>query len=182
MTALLLAVTVIAGIPLPVSRAITAFNGGDLYIRTIGMEPEGEFRRHYPTGVPDYAEGCESSAELDRELELWNTTILKLWEKVDTCETNFTVRTGEEYLIYENFILFYTSPGERVSITIHPEELWAVLSHCNRTPLPSTSQTSLEAWYPGLGEPVTAFVTESDPAMGVITELLSRGREAASAV
>ncbi len=180
MTALLLAAAVIAGIPLPVSRAITAFNHGDLYIRTIGMEPEEDFRRHYPTGIPDYAEGCESSARLDRELELWNTTMLKLWSKVNTSETNFTVRAGDEYLIYDNFILFYTSPGERVSIAVHPEEIWTILSHCNRTPLPSTSQTSLEAWYPGMEEPVTSFITHTDPAMEVITELLSRGREAVS--
>lgn len=84
---------------------------------------------------------------------------------------------GDEYLIYDNFILFYTSPGERISIAVHPEELWTILSHCNRSPLPSTSQTSLEAWYPGLEEPVTSFVTHTDPAMAVITELFARGRE-----
>lgn len=178
MTVLLLAAALMAGVPVPVSRAVTTFNNGDLYLRSINMEPEGEFRRHYPTGMPDYAEGCESSRELDWELNLWNTTMLKLWEKVNTAETNFTVRTGEEYLIYESFLLFYTSPGDRINIPIHPEELWAILNHCSRTPLPSTSQTSLAAWYPGLGEPVMAFITHNDPAMSVIDELLLRGREA----
>jgi len=178
MTALIIGMILLSGVPSPVARAVTAFNSGELYLRTIGMEPESDFRRHGATGIPDYAEGCESSRELDWELELWNTTMLKLWNSINTAETNFTARAGEEYLIYDSFLLFYTCPEGRYGIPIHPEELWAILHHLGRNPSAATSQISVEGWYPGLSEPLMAFVTQHDPVYEVIQELIERGREA----
>ena len=178
MTALLMAAAVSVGIPAPVSGAINAFDGGSLYLRTIGMEPEGDFRRNGSTGIPEYTEGCESSRELDRELELWNLTMLKLWSEVNTAETNFTVRSGEEYLIYQGFLLFYTCPECRTGIPVHPEELWTILNHLGRNPSAATSQISLEGWYPGLDEPRSAFVSVYDPAYEAIERLFDLGRAA----
>lgn len=178
MTTAFLALILVAGIPTPVAQAITVFNNGEIYLREINMEPETDFRRKSPTYIPCYAEGCEGSVELDWELDLWNTTMLKLWNSKNTAETNFTVRAGDEYLVYDSFLLFYTYPDGRCGIPIHPEELWAVLNHLGRNPSAATSQISVEGWYPGLNEPLTAFITQYDPVYEVIQELLERGREA----
>lgn len=179
MNALLMILALSAGVPTTVARAVTEFKSGNLYLRTIGMEPEGDFRRDGATAIPEYSEGCEYTRGLELELEMWNSTMLRLWENINRPETFFTLRAGEEYLIYEEYLLFYTSPVSRTQIAIHPEELWRILSHLGRNPSAATSQLSMEGWYPGLGEePVMAFITVNDPVYDTVEGLLERGREA----
>lgn len=160
-------------------RASQVFESGQLYFRCTGIETSGlDYRRDIATGIPFITDGCEATPGLEREIRLWNSSMRKLWDQVYTSGTNFTVRAGDEYLIYQEFTLCYTRGPERVFLHIHPEELWAVLSHCRRAASPVTGQVSMQGWYPGMGAPATAFVSAHDPAMPVIQELLERGRTA----
>ncbi len=177
MTAATALLCLLAAGGLPSLDAARAFNDGELFLREIGMEPVEDFRRDPGTGIPRYSEGCESSRALDHELYRWNSTMLRLWARVNTADTNFTLRAGEEYLIYDSFLLFYTWPEGRTQIPIHPEELWAILSHLGRNPSAATSQMSVEGFYPGLPEPASAFITVYDPVYPTVEELLERGRE-----
>lgn len=178
MLAFIMTAALFSGIGHVSTGAAAAFNSGELYLRTIGMEPEGDFRRHGATGIPEYSEGCESSRALDRELERWNRTMLRLWEHVNTEETTFTLRAGNEYLLYETFFLFYACDDDRVNISVHPEELWRILQHLDRNPSAVTSQIALEGWHPGLEETGMAFIGPNDPAFDTVQALLERGREA----
>lgn len=160
-------------------RANRAFESGQLYFRCTDMETSGAvLGRDAATGIPFIADGCGTTPGLEREIRLWNGSLRKLWDRVFTSGTNFTVRAGDEYLIYQEFTLCYTRGPERALIHIHPEELWAVLSHCRRGASPVTGQVSMQGWYPGMGSPATAFVSAHDPAMPVIQGLLERGRTA----
>jgi hypothetical protein len=166
------------GIPIGVSQAVSAFDSGYLYLRRIGMEsPLPEPERDPATAIPIYTDGCEVSSGQEYQILIWNETMKRLWKGVNTAETNFTVRAGDEYLIYDSFLLFYSGPEGRTGITIRPEELWTILSHCRRPLSAATGQVSMEAWFPDLDSPATAFVTVNDPAMPVIQRLLQSGRD-----
>lgn len=178
MMIILVIAAILSGVPSSAAGAITAFNGGELYLRTTGMEPGGDFSRNSATGILSCTGGFEGARWRYLELELWNTTMLTLWNSVNTSETNFTIRAGEEYLLYDNFLLLYTNTNTRAGICIHPEELWAILNHLGRNPSAATSQIALSGWYPGLPETENAFVSAYDPVYEVIQELLERGREA----
>jgi hypothetical protein len=103
----------------------------------------------------------------------------KLWDVLYSPDAHFTVRAGDEYLVYGEHALLYSRGDARSNVMIYPEELWSILGHCYRPLSPSTGQVSMEAWFPGMEEPVTSFLTVNDPAMSVVQVLLQRGREAA---
>ena len=174
----LILLVVIAGIPHGVSEAITTFNDGYLFFREVGMEPEAEFPRDHSFGIQICTDGCEPTGT-DLEIELWNTAMAKLWAGINTAETRFSVRAGDEALHYESFLLFFADGSERTGITIHPEELWSILHHAAVCSTPPLGQVMVEAWCPGLQEQVTAFVTVEDNAMRTIQNLFERGRDTA---
>ena len=93
-------------------------------------------------------------------------------------DAHFTVRAGDEYLIYSLNTLVYTKGDIRNTVSIYPEELWAIMSHYHRPLSPATAEVSMQAWFPGMDESEIAFITVHDPAMSVIQLLLQRGREA----
>lgn len=101
-------------------------------------------------------------------------------DRVYSPETRFTVRAGEEFLIYESNILLYTDGERRSTVMVYPEELWTIMEHCRRPVAAATGQVSIEVWYPGLESPVNTFLTVHDPAMSVVQVLLQRGREMAA--
>jgi|GEM_PF-1899316 len=169
-----------AGVPSGVSSALTAFDLGYLYLRDVGMESPGvDYPRDRTTGLEICTDGCLTSAELEYEIELWNEVMIKQWRKINTAETSFTVRAGNEYLYYENFLLIFAVQSIRTEIVIHPEELWSILNHAGTSSDPATGQIYVEAWYPGLSNPVSSFITVNNPAMNTVQTLLQRGREAA---
>lgn len=165
-----------AGVPQGVSEAITAFDDGYLYLRTIGMESqEPDFPRDSATGLQICTDGCEPEGT-DLDIELWNTTMLRLWGEVNTAETRFTVTAGNEALYYENFLLFFADSNGRTGIVIHPEELWSILHHlCNCTS-PATGQIMVEGYYPEMS-PAALSATVDQPVMRTIQTLLKRGRD-----
>jgi hypothetical protein len=166
------------GVPPGVSSALAAFDQGFLYLRDAGMESSGvDSQRDNTTGLEIITDGCETSASLEREIELWNTVMLKQWNSINTSETSFTISAGNEYLYYEGFLLFYANQSGRSGITIRPEELWSILNHALNNSSPATGQIHLEAWYPGLSNSVSTSVTANDSAMNTVQQLLQRGRE-----
>lgn len=102
-----------------------------------------------------------------------------LWESICSEDAHFTIRSGEEYLIYSQHTLVYRKDDSRSTVHVNPEELWAVMSHFYRPISPATGQISLQGWFPGMEETETDFITSGDPAMTVVQDLLQRGREAA---
>ena len=106
------------------------------------------------------------------------TTLRDLWDSMCSEDTHFTVRAGDEYLIYSQNTLAYTKGDIRNTVLIYPEELWAIMSHYHRPLSPATGEVSMQAWFPGMDESEIAFITVHDPAMSVIQVLLQRGREA----
>lgn len=168
----------ISAVDLPAAEAETVFNGGELYLKTSDRSAEEQMLRDLGTGILFKYDDCRGSRHPDGEIYSWNTTIRRLWNEIYQPETSFTVRSGEEYLIYENYMLYYTSGDTRTELHIFPEELWVVLNQCRRPSTTLTGQISLEAWYPLLNEPFSAFVSVYDPAYPVIQELFRRGREA----
>ena len=105
-------------------------------------------------------------------------TLRELWESICSEEASFTVRAGDEYLVYSRHTLVYSKDDIRSTFSISPEELWAIMSHFHRPISPATGQISLQGWFPGMEETETDFITAGDPAMTVVQELLKRGREA----
>lgn len=173
----ILMLTVNAGIPHGVSEAITTFGDGFLYFRTIGMEAEEpEYPRDCATGIHICTDGCEPEGT-DRDIELWNATMLKLWEAINKQETRFTVTAGNEALYYEDFLLFFADQDGRTGILIYPEELWTILHHAEVCSTPALGQIIVEAYYPGMIASANVFVTANDPAMSIIQTLLDRGRD-----
>jgi len=176
---LLAILMLIAGVPHTVSDAVTTFNQGYLFFREIGMESEEpDAHRDRTTGIEIFTDGCEPSGT-DMDIVLWNFTMQKLWERVNRAETSFTVSAGNEFLYYENFLLFFADRDGRISIVIHPEELWSILHHAETCSLPALGQIMVEAYYPGIDAPATAFITAGDPAMRTVQTLLRRGRDSA---
>ncbi len=176
---LLILAAVLFAAPQASFHAEEVFNSGELYLRTTGTAEESNYIRNRATGIPEYPENRENSGtRYCRDIELWNSTMLSLWNSVNTSETFFTVRAGEEYLIYETFFLFYLSSEERVQIAVHPEELWRILSTLKKPGPALESQVSIEGWYSGLAEHSQVFIGQSDPAFETVQLLLERGREA----
>ncbi len=168
---------IMAGVPQGVSDAIGTFHDGYLFFREVGMESEdAEYPRDHSFGIQICTDGCEPTGT-DLEIEQWNTAMVKLWTGINTAETRFAVRAGDEALYYEGFMLFFADNSERTGITIHPEELWSILHHAAACSTPALGQVMVEAWYPGLQEQVTAFITVEDNAMRTVQILLGRGRE-----
>ncbi len=176
MTFMLITAALLTGAPRPAVGALEAFNTGQLYLLT--TETCSDTLRDQWTSIPLVYHHSRSSSRRGVDTASWNSVMLELWNGINVPETNFTVRAGDEYLIYGNYTLMYSSSEGRVDIPIMPEELWTVLSHCRRPAPPSTGQISMEAWYPGLEGPVTSFVATYTPAMPVIQTLLERGRQA----
>lgn len=165
------------GVPQGISDAITSFNEGYLYFRTIGMESEEpQFPRDSVTGIQIITDGCEPEGT-DLDIELWNFIMKKSWESVNTAETSFYLRAGDENLIYEDYHLIYECSEGSYSIDIHPEELWSILHHALNNSSPATGQISIEASCPGLMESKIVFVTVQDRAMRTVQTLLARGRD-----
>lgn len=107
-------------------------------------------------------------------------TMGELWDIMYDEDARFTVRAGDEYLVYGEHALYYNSGDIRSNVMIYPEELWYIINHCFRPFFtPATGEVSMEAWFPGMEEPVRTFLTVNDPAMSVVQVLLQRGREAA---
>ncbi|MCK5785066.1 MAG: hypothetical protein KAH54_00760 [Candidatus Sabulitectum sp.] len=166
-----------AGVPHAVSDASATFNQGYLFFREIGMESEEpDAPRDRTTGIEIFTDGCEPMGT-DMDIVIWNFTMQKLWERVNRAETSFTVTAGDEYLYYENFLLFFADQDERRNIVVHPEELWSILHHAETCSLPALGQIVVEAFYPGIAAPATAFITAGDPAMRTVQTLLRRGRD-----
>ena len=105
------------------------------------------------------------------------TTLRELWDSMCSEDAHFTVRAGDEYLIYSQNTLVYSKGDIRNTVFIYPEELWAIMSHYHRPLSPATGEVSMQAWFPGMDESEIAFITVHDPAMSVIQVLLQRGRE-----
>ncbi|MEA3265654.1 MAG: hypothetical protein U9P42_01745 [Candidatus Fermentibacteria bacterium] len=169
-----------AGIPHAVSDAVSTFNQGYLFFRETGMESEEpDAPGDSITGIDIFTDGCEPMGT-DMDLALWNFTMQKLWERVNKAETSFTVTAGDEFLYYENFLLFFADQDERRSIAVHPEELWSILHHAESCSLPALGQIMVEAYYPGMDAPATVFITTGDPAMRTVQTLLRRGRDSAA--
>jgi hypothetical protein len=157
-------------------QADYAFYSGSLYLRQNSMYPfPAEGGRDPYTLIPVITDDCRTRPGRESDINRWNAAMLRLWEQVNQPETHFTVRAGEEYLVYENYMLLYISGNTRTSIQINPEELWTILSQCRRPVSPSLAQVSMEGWFPGLDSPVTSFVT-AGPVMDVIQLLFERGR------
>lgn len=107
-----------------------------------------------------------------------NMTMSEMWKVMYDEDARFTVRAGNEYLVYSNRALVYTDGDRSSNVMIHPEELWYIINHCYRPIIaPATGQTLMEAWFPGMDEPMRTFLTVNDPAMSVVQVLLQRGRE-----
>ncbi len=175
---MLLAILIlITGIPHAVSDAVTTFNQGYLFFREIGMESEEpDAPRDRTTGIEIFTDGCEPLGT-DIDIVLWNNTMQKLWERVNKAETSFSVSAGNEFLYYENFLLSFEDRDQRRNIIIHPEELWSILHHAETCSTTALGQIMMEAFYPGMATPNTAFITTGDPAMRTIQTLLRRGRD-----
>ncbi len=166
-----------AGVPHAVSDAVATFDQGYLFFRDIGMESEDpDAPRDRATGIEIYTDGCEPRGT-DLDIALWNITMQKLWDRVNEPETSFTVTAGNEYLYYDNFLLFFEDRDERRSIVIYPEELWSILHHAETCSIAALGQTAVEAFYPGMAAPATVFITADDPAMRTVQTLLRRGRD-----
>ena len=101
----------------------------------------------------------------------------ELWDSMCSEDAHFTVRAGDEFLIYSQNTLIYSKGDQRYTIIVYPEELWAIMSHYHRPLSPATGEVAMQAWFPGMDETETAFITNHDPAMSVIQALLQRGRE-----
>lgn len=107
-------------------------------------------------------------------------TMGELWDVMYDQDARFTVRAGDEYLVYGEHALYYSSGDARSNVMVYPEELWYIVNHCFRPFFtPATGEVSMEAWFPGMDEPLRSFLTANDPAMSVVQVLLQRGREAA---
>ncbi len=113
------------------------------------------------------------------DMPFGHRTMRELWNSIYSEDASFTVRAGDEYLIYSQNTLVYTRGDIRSSVMIFPEELWVIMNHCCRSLSPAMGEVSMQAWFPGMDEPLTTFFTIHDPAMSVIQGLLQRGREAA---
>lgn len=164
------------GIPHGVSESITTFGEGYLYFRTIGMESVEPYPPRDPsTGIQIATDGCEPEGT-SLDIELWNFIMEKSWESVNTPETSFYIRAGDENLIYNNYELVYESSAGAFPIEIHPEELWRILHHALNNSSPATGQISLEASCPDLMESKIVFVVSDDLAMRTVQILLSRGK------
>ena len=165
------------GIPHAISESIASFNDGYLYFRTIGMEsPEPEIPRDPATGIQIATDGCEPEGT-DLERELWNLIMQKSWESINTAETIFYIRAGDENLIYEDYQLVYECTEGSCLIDIHPEELWSILHHTLNNSSPATGQITVDATCPGLMESKIVFVTADDQAMRTVQRLLDRGKQ-----
>lgn len=104
-------------------------------------------------------------------------SLRELWDSMCSEDAHFTVRAGDEFLIYSQNTLSYSKGDQRYTIIVYPEELWAIMSHYHRPLSQATSEVSMQAWFPGMDEAETAFITIHDPAMSVIQVLLQRARE-----
>ncbi len=166
-----------AGVPHAVSDAVATFDQGYLFFRDIGMESEDpDAPRDRATGIEIFTDGCEPIGT-DMDITLWNFTMQKLWARVNRAETSFTVTAGDEFLHYENFLLFYEDRDEKIGIVIYPEELWSILHHAKTCSITALGQIRVEAFYPGMAAPATVFITSDDPAMRTVQTLLRRGRD-----
>ncbi len=176
MTFILITAALLTGAPRPAASPLEAFNSGQLYL--LSLETCTDTDRDQWTSIPLVSHYSGSRSRRGIDTASWNSVMLELWNGINVPETNFTIRAGDEYLLYSNYTLMYSSSSGRVDIPIMPEELWAILSHNRRPAPPSTGQISMEAWYPGLESPVTSFVAAYTPTMPVIETLLARGRQA----
>lgn len=116
-------------------------------------------------------------ADWGYEIPFGYNTMRDLWNSMVSEDAHFTIRAGDEYLVYSRNTLVYTRGDLRCNITIYPEELWYIMSHCYRPMSPVTGEISMQAWFPGMDESETSFLTLHDPAMSVIQLLLQRGRD-----
>jgi len=107
-----------------------------------------------------------------------NRAMRQLWDSMCSEEAHFTVRAGQEFLVYGAHTLVYTNGEQRSNVMIYPEELWSVMNQCYKPLSPVTGEISMEVWFPSMEEPTATFITAGDPAMSVIQVLLERGREA----
>ncbi len=164
------------GIPHGISESISSFSDGYLYFRTIGMESEEpDVPRDPATGIQIFTDGCEPEGT-GHEIELWNFIMQRSWESVNTAETSFYLRAGDENLIYEDYQLVYECSDGTYPIDIHPEELWSILHHALNNSSPATGQISVEATCPGLMESKIVFVVADDEAIRTVQVLLTRGK------
>ena len=124
--------------------------------------------------------GDTRPADWELGIPYGSRTMGDLWDIMYDDDARFTVRAGDEYLVYGHHALLYTSGDVRSNVMIYPEELWYIINHCYRPFFtPATGEVSMEAWFPGMDEPLNTFLTAHDPAMSVVQVLLQRGREAA---
>ncbi len=167
----------ISAIPPAVSQAITTFDDGFLFLRTIGMESEDpEYPRDQTTGIQIITDGCEPEGT-DQDILLWNATMNKLWKGINNLETSFLLRAGNEKLEYSECILTYTNSEGSVEIIIYPEELWSILQKVHTSSNTVTGQISIEANCPNLFESKLLFIDPNSEIAYLIQQLLSRGRE-----
>ena len=113
----------------------------------------------------------------DYGIPLGYGSMRELWDSMCSEDAHFTLRAGDEFLIYSQNTLTYSKGDQRNTIVVYPEELWAIMSHYHRPLSPATGEVSMQAWFPGMDETETAFITDHDPVMAVIQVLLQRGRE-----
>ena len=104
--------------------------------------------------------------------------MMDLWNSMVSEDAHFTIRAGDEYLIYSQNTLVYSKGDLKRNVIIYPEELWYIMSHCYRPMSPVTGEISMQAWFPGMDESETSFLTADDPAMSVLQVLMQRGRNA----
>ncbi len=104
-------------------------------------------------------------------------SLRELWDSMCSEDAHFTVRAGDEYLIYSRNTLTYSKGDIRNTIVIYPEELWVIMSHYHMPLSPATGEISMQAWFPGMAETETTFITVHHPAMTLIQDLLQRGRD-----
>lgn len=102
----------------------------------------------------------------------------ELWDSMCSMDAHFTIRAGNEFLIYSQNTLNYQNGDIRNTVMIYPEELWYIMSHYHRPLSPAMGEVSMQAWFPGMDEIEITFITIHDPVMSVIQELLQRGRDA----
>lgn len=170
-------IILLTGVPTAVSQAIAKFDSGYLYFRTFGMESEEpECPRDNSTAIQIHTDGCEPEGT-SQEYLLWNTTMEKLWEDINTEETSFLLQAGNEKLEYKECILTYTNSESSVEIPIYPEELWSILYEVKNDSATCTGQISIEASCPTLFEPTLIFVRPSTQLANLTERLLNRGKE-----
>jgi hypothetical protein len=115
--------------------------------------------------------------EWDYGIPMGYGSMRELWDSICSEDAHFTVRAGDEYLIYSRNTLTYSKGDIRNTIFIYPEELWVIMSHFYMPLSPATGEISMQAWFPGMAETETTFITAHHPAMTLIQELLQRGRD-----